>query len=221
MTRFLERERAKSLRAEGKSYSEIKAILGVSKSTLSEWLHDQPLSDKRMRELRDSNPRRIENFRRTMQKKREFRLQTAYEQAKYDIGPLSKRDLSIAGFYLYWGEGIKAQRGTIGVANTDPAIIRAVLKWMGSFGIDKKAIRVRLHLYSDMNEKKETAYWSKMLEIGTDKFRKPYIKKSALTGLTYKSGHGHGTCNLIVGNVPMWEYITMALKYLREQHMRP
>ncbi len=71
-----------------------------------------------------------------------------------------------------------------------------------------------------MNVKRESLYWSKELGIPLGQFRKPYIKDSSLAGLTYKTGHGHGTCNLRFGNVAQWEYITMALKRLRELHNR-
>ncbi|MCX6713082.1 MAG: helix-turn-helix domain containing protein, partial [Candidatus Vogelbacteria bacterium] len=69
MARILVKQKAVKLRLEGKSYSEIKNLLGISKSTLSGWLEDYPLSKERIKELRDWNPRRIENFRNTMRNK--------------------------------------------------------------------------------------------------------------------------------------------------------
>lgn len=221
MARRKDREKARSLRARGKSYSEIKEVLGISKSTLSGWLGDMPLTPEQTRLLRDLNPRRIENFRATMRKKREMRLQNAYVQARKDIGKLSKRELLIAGLFLYWGEGLKAQRGTVGISNTDPVVILAFLDWLKTMKISKNKLRVRLHLYKDMNVGQETRYWSKCLAIPVGQFRKPYVKASFLSGLTYKTGYGHGTCNLLFVNMPMWEYITMALRYIREQYMRP
>ena len=221
MTRFLDREKARTLRAQGKSYSEIKQVLGVGKGTLSVWLRDMPLSPEQIRQLRDLNPRRIENFRETMRKRREARLQVALIRVKKEIGRLSHRDRIIGGFYLYWGEGMKAQRGTVGVANTDPAIIVTFLKWLKLMRVPKEKIWFRLHLYIDMNIQKETKFWADILDVSVSRFRKPYIKKSTLSGLTYKGGHGHGTCNVLFENIAFWEYISMAIKYLREQHMRP
>lgn len=195
--------------------------MGISKSTLSDWLSDMPLSSEQIRLLRDLNPKRIERFRETMRRKREVRLKEAYERAKKDIGVLSRRDLFIAGLYLYWGEGTKSDRGAIAISNTDPQVLQAFLNWAEILHIPKEKIRTRLHLYSDMDVKRETRYWSEILEIPVEEFRKPYIKNSTLTGLTYKNGYGHGTCNLRFENMPLWEYITMALKYMRELHIRP
>lgn len=59
MARKLDKQRAILLRKRGYSYSQIKNKLGISKSTLSGWLYDIPLSEKRIRELRDLSPQRI------------------------------------------------------------------------------------------------------------------------------------------------------------------
>lgn len=215
MRRTADKEKAREMRAEGKSYSEIKSVLGVSKSTLSLWLRDMPLTSTQMSAVRDKNPRRIEKFRRTMEQKREVRLVKAYDKAKIDIGKLSERELFLAGLFLYWGEGAKSMRGTTLIANTDPDIISFFLRWMMSLGIEKKNIKVKLHLYCDMDTEKEILYWSNLLDIPQSQFRKSYIKSSPLSGLTYKNGFGHGTCNLMFGNIAFWEYVMMALKYIK------
>lgn len=218
MTRFADREKARTLRKEGKSYSEIKQILAIGKGTLSVWLRDMPLSKKQIRELRDVNPRRIESFRETMRQKREARLLAVYKKSKLDIKDLSRRELFLAGLYLYWGEGSKSSKGVVSVANTDPAMIKAFLDWLNYMCIPRSKLKVRLHLYEDMDEKKETVFWSKELNIPASQFRTPYRKNSRLVDITYKNGYGHGTCNLYFENTALWEYITMALKCIRELH---
>ncbi len=220
MTRIADREQARILRHQGKSYTEIKESLDVSKSTLSVWLNDMPLSAKQIRQLRDLNPKRIEHFRETMRKKREARLLLAYEKATLDIGILSSRELFLTGLYLYWGEGTKSSRGVTAIANTDPAVVRAFLFWLSSVGVKKSLLKVKLHLYQDMNIKKETTFWSKELDIPARNFRKPYIKESKFSNINYKTGYGHGTCNLFFENILVWEYIIMALKRIREIHAR-
>ena len=85
-----EREQAIALRLAGKSYSEIKKRLGVGKGTLSYWLHDYPLSDEQLKLVRDWNPRRIENFRNTMRRKREERLERVYARVSRDIARIDR-----------------------------------------------------------------------------------------------------------------------------------
>lgn len=221
MARVADKEKARRLRAGGKTYTEIKQALGVGKGTLSAWLFDMPLTSEQIRQVRDLNPRRIEHFRETMSRKRDARLQVAYSKAQKEIGTLSRRDVFIAGLYLYWGEGTKAARGKVALTNTNPAMLLSFLEWAKIMGLSHTDARVRLHLYTDMSVQKEILFWSKTLSIPKNQFRKPYIKSSSLSGLTYKTGYGHGTCSIEFENMPLWEYITMALKYLGEQRIRP
>ena len=51
MTRIIEREKVIKLRKQGKTYNEIKVLLGIPKSTLSGWLKDLPLSKRQIRVL--------------------------------------------------------------------------------------------------------------------------------------------------------------------------
>ena len=71
MARLVEREKALALRKQEMSYSQIKEILSVSKSTLSGWLKDFPLSKKRINALRGKNEKRIERYRETRRKTKE------------------------------------------------------------------------------------------------------------------------------------------------------
>ena len=92
------------------------------------------------------------------------------------------------------------------------------MDWLKLLRIPKSRLSVKLHLYNDMDIKKEINYWSDILSIPESQFRKPYIKTSSLSGLTYKNGFGHGTCNVLFEDIALWEYITMALKYIGERH---
>jgi transcriptional regulator with XRE-family HTH domain len=221
MSRIKDKVEARRLRKEGKSYSEIKERIGISKSTLSGWLQDMPLSDEKIRELRALSPRRIERFRETMRKKREALLEISYREVTKDIGTLSERDIFIAGLYLYWGEGTKSAPGRVAIANTDPDVIRTFRDWLLFMKVPRSKMRARLHLYQDMDVEQETSFWSDFLKLPVSQFRKPHIKATSRHAQTYKGAYGHGTCDLSFDNVVLWRYITMALKYLREQHARP
>ena len=118
------------LRKEGATYSEIKERLQVSKSSLSLWLRDMPLSEERMREVRDKNPLRIERCRVTKANTRKLREIKVAQRVASDIETLSKRDVFIGGLFLYWGEGGKTKYSSISLSNTDPAMIRFYLKFL-------------------------------------------------------------------------------------------
>lgn len=210
MARRIDKNKAIKMRASGMSYSQIKAELGVSKSTLSLWLRDLPLSDTRLRELRDFNQVRIEKTRVTKQRKRESRLKNVFDIVSKDIGKITKRDLLIAGFFLYWAEGGKTQTHAVILSNTDPAMVRAFIAWIVLIGGSVDKMYFRLHLYSDMNEIKEIKYWSTELGVPKQAFKKSYIKKSKLSELTYLT-RGHGTCNATAPGRDISEYVFQGL----------
>lgn len=210
------RRRAIALRRLHKSYSQIKSELGVSKSTLSIWLRDYPLTREEINSLRGRSEIRIERYRKTMQQKRERRLRSYYDEEKKKWLPFSKRELIIAGLFLYWGEGNKSQRNTVSINNTDPQVIKFALYWL-MYGLDipKDRIQVFIHLYSDMNETEEEDYWSKELHIPLDHFAKPYIKRSKRIDLDQK-GFGHGTCGIRVFDTVQKEKVLMGLNAIAD-----
>ncbi len=205
MARKEEKNNAIKLRKEGMSYSQIKETLGISKSTLSGWLSDIPLSKTRLNELQ-RNDLVIEKIRTTKLKTRNTRLAQVRNTVLKKITPLSKREFLIAGFFLYWAEGGKTKTYTATLSNTDPRMIRAFIKWLKLLEVSLDKMYIRLHLYADMNEVKEIDYWSQELKVPKDHFRKSYIKKSKLSDLTYIS-RGHGTCNIIMPGRDIAEFI--------------
>ena len=214
MARKEDKQKAIVMRKKGMSYSQIKEKLNVSKSTLSGWLYNMPLSEKRIRELQADSPIRIERYRNTMRVKRETRLGEVYKKVSKNIGNFSKRDLFLAGLFLYWGEGTKAQNSLVALTNTNPDMLKFFIEWLKLFGVKNKDLKVKLHLYSDMNTEESINFWSQELKIPLNNFYKPYIKKTSLKSITYKNGFGKGTCSVIVGDRDLWEYILMGLKYI-------
>lgn len=222
MARIKDRQKAIELRKQGKTYSQIRKELDVAKSTLSDWLSKYPLTEEQIEILQKTHLFNrqigIEKTRIIKQKKREARIKSAYEGQKIYWSKLSKRELEIAGIFLYWGEGAKRMNGPIFLNNTDPQVLKFTLYWMvQGLGISKEKIRVMLHLYRDMDVRKEMQYWSQELKLPLSQFAKPYIKESIRANLTHK-GFGHGTCGLLVSNILLKEKIMMAIKAISDYH---
>lgn len=208
---------ALTLRKQGKSYSQIKNELTIPKSTLSYWLRDYPLSQKRINELRDNNEARIEKFKKTMLVKREKKLNTIYQSEKRRIKSLSKRELLMAGLALYWGEGSKADWSKVAITNTDPMVLKFFIYWLKKiYKIDAKVLKVSLQLYNDMDIAGEINFWSMTLKIPKPQFIKPYIKTTNSDRINHKGAHGHGTCTIVFYSVTLKEKIMMQLKLLTE-----
>jgi len=220
MARLKDREKALALRKQEMSYSQIKEKLGISKSTLSGWLKNYPLSKEKIDALRGKNEKRIERYRETRRKTKETRLNGFYLEEKKKIFPLNERDFFIAGLFLYWGEGGKTLSSAVSVSNTDPSVINFFIDWtINHLNIPKEKIHICLHLYSDMDMEKEKNYWSKILDIPLNQFSKPYIKISSSIRINQKGGFGHGTCNARIGNARLNEKILMAIKAISDKYI--
>jgi transcriptional regulator with XRE-family HTH domain len=216
MVRKLDKQKALVMRKAGMSYSQIKEKLGVSKSTLSGWLYNMPLSEERIRALRDFSPIRIEKYRNTMRAKREAKNQIAYQNIKERIGAISDREFLIAGLFLYWAEGSKTKTFSIALTNTNPKMLVLFIRWLKFFDVPKSKLKVHLHLYSDMNIKKKINFWSETLNIPITQFRKPYIKKTTLSSITYTNGFGQGTCSVILENGAVSIQVMMGIQYIQD-----
>ncbi len=210
------KQKALEMRLKQMSYSQIKLALGVSKSTLSGWLRDYPLSKKRIRELGANNEQRIERFRNTMAKKQEVKRKLAYHKVSKDIKKLNKREIFLAGLFLYWAEGGKTKNSAVVLTNTNPVMLKFYIKWLKLLGVSINKLKVSLHLYSDMNIQRQIKFWAKTLNIPINQFRKPHIKKSLSTSITYKNGFGQGTCSIIYENKELCDYVLMGLKKIQE-----
>lgn len=222
MTRIYDRRRAIALRKQGLTYTEIKKKLQVPKSTLSNWLSEYSLTGKQVALIEKSVKRNknlaIEKIRHTKLKKREARLALTYDHEKQQWLPLNERELVLAGLFLYWGEGNKSLYGSVSLNNTDPQVLKFTFIWLYRvLKVPKEKIKVYLHLYSDMQVKREMEYWSKELKIPLSQFTIPYIKKTRRDAIDHK-GFGHGTCGLLVNDVRLKERVIMAIKCIADYY---
>ena len=101
MSKIILHEKAIQLRLEGKTYGQIKRELGVSKSTLSDWLRMLPLNKNQQIALTKNKllAKDIsrEKFIETFKQKRLLRLKAVLDSQTSELLPLTKKELFIAG----------------------------------------------------------------------------------------------------------------------------
>lgn len=215
----MDRESALKLRKEGKSYSQIKKILRIPKSTLSSWLNHLPLTKQQIHLLRDVSESRIEKFRETMQQKKDIRAKIILEKQKKKLLPLTRRELFFCGLFLYLGEGTKVGDSTLSIANTDPNIIKFTLYWFTKIlQIPREKIRANLQLYRDMDIGTELNFWVTYLNLDMKQFNRPYIKETTRQRINHKGGFGHGTCALSFYSVNMKNEIIASIKAVTDKY---
>src|SRR5258708_2943993 len=212
MKKHLERRKAIELRRQCKTYTQILSEVKVAKGSISLWLKDITLSEDQINNIKEIRKKAVERYRETMKLKRANRYKSYYEEQKNKLLPFSERELLIAGLFLYWGEGNKVSTNSISINNTNPKVVKFALYWMvKSLDIPKNRIKVQVHLYKDMDIKKELEFWSNELKIPLEQFNNPYIKDSNKSDLDQR-GFGHGTCGLSSSNTVIKENILMALE---------
>ena len=95
-------------------------------------------------------------------------------------------------------------------------MLKLFITWLELLNVKRKDLKIKLHLYSDMNIKQSLDFWSKELKIPISQFQKPYVKKTSFKSITYKNGFGKGTCCVMFNDRDLWEYIIMGMKYISE-----
>lgn len=220
------RERAVEMRRkEQLSYSEIKKKLGVSKSTLSYWLSEFPLSEEKVLELRKKNWTKgeasRERFRNAMREKREVEDRRVYDLQKEKLLNLPGKAIFVAGLMLYLAEGAKRKESSIVLANTDVRIIKFFIQWLNEYlGVKKDKVRMQLHLYENMDIAREENFWLNELKIERSQLYKSSIRKLKASSFSYKGSYRHGTCSLYAFGVEKRRKIMMSIKAFMDLYLR-
>ena len=220
VARFKDRQRAIALRLGGATYSKIRTRMKVGKSTLSHWLKNITLTNEQLEKInKDSKSRRIENYIKTTKKRRQKIIEESIENERAALGNITRRDLLIAGLFLYLGEGSKTEWFRVVLSNSDPEVINFWIFWLRKIiRVKREKIIVYIHLYKDMNIEKELSFWSKITKLPRTNFRKPYVKKATTKKINHWS-HGHGTCNISVGDVKLKHRIMASIRIILENRL--
>ena len=195
-----EKEYARFLRKTGMSLNAIVAELGVSKASVSLWVRDIQLSAQQKRKI-TAHGARVE----VVEKRRSSRIRgtvkrhrTIIDAAKLQIPTISRQELLLIGAALYWGEGGKTNKGMARLSNSDPNVIRFMMKFFREvFDVPQKKFRGHVHTFSHLNAHEAERYWSNISGIPRNQFFKTYVKPSiASKGL--KDSLPYGTFQIYV-----------------------
>jgi transposase len=175
------RERAVSLRRQGRSYREIQGALGASRSTLSLWLKDIPLTEEHRAALAakalTASRRRAAALHAASQA-RDWRLS---KEAAQQIGTLSHRELFVAGVVAYWAEGAKTKpwgkREGVDFINSDPDMVRLFLNWLDLVGVSKEHLSYRVAIHESADVETALRFWSNVVQAPPEQFLRTTLKR--------------------------------------------
>jgi transcriptional regulator with XRE-family HTH domain len=166
--KFVERERARGLRAQAWTLQEIADQLGVSKGSVSVWVRDVEFTPKpRNRGHSGHQPH-------PLHVKKLAEIERCRAEAEVEYSDLSVHQLDAFALGLYAGEGAKTP-GAVSMANTNPLLLRLFVDWLRrNFDIEEDRLRARLYLHQGLDIDEATAYWSAVTSISERQFQRPY-----------------------------------------------
>ena len=180
MPRFITRSdrlRAIALRKQGKTYSEIRKEIQISKGTLSYWSKRITLSPNAKAQLQKTQNLHLAKARlagvATLKKKRADFLQDLRERVSSIITrAMTPEMLKVALAFLHLGEGAKwkSHRG-LQLGSSDPLILLLYIKLLNKcYNIDKSQIHCYICYRADQDLGQLRRYWSHILGISSDRF---------------------------------------------------
>jgi|SRR3989344_1218799 len=218
----LDKQQALKLRLQGRSYSEINKLLGVSKATLSDWFATLELSDKAQKRISD---RVYEKSISAIIKRNKLQTHLAQERAKNtretakkEVGTLSKNELFLIGISLYWAEGYKRPKiengkiktsHSVSITNSDPYLIKIFLRFLREIcEVPEERIGANVRIYEHQNANYLLDFWSKITKITPSKFEKFYygVSKSSLGKRPFNI-LPYGTIQIRVNNTELYHKI--------------
>ncbi len=175
------------LRRQGMTYSEIRAIIPVAKSTLSLWFHDVGLAEYQKQRITE---KRIAGQKNAVQSRRVQRAslqKSLWLNSGAEIGQLSKRELWLIGVALYWGEGTKEKTWRTGTqcvfSNSDPRMIQVYLAWLRvCVEVLKDDIFFEIYVHKNKlsNVENIKIFWSNTTGFPVSFFQRVYLKKNKI-----------------------------------------
>ena len=183
----MEKERAISLRRQGKTYTDILQSVPVAKSTLGIWLKEAKLSVPEKQKFTEA--KRLASLRGGLAKRKQ-RIEKQgkiFLEAKSRIKGLSEYEFFLMGVCFYWAEGTKEKEYSPGsgvaFSNMDPKMIMIFLRWLQkTCGIPKNMIGFEIMVHQSHRERlaELRRFWSKVTGYPTSSFSQIYFKKSKI-----------------------------------------
>ena len=209
--RIEDKRKSIELRIQGKSYREIMTeIPNLSKSTLSGWVRYVKLTPEQEERLRRNIGKITYNARVkaawTKKKEKQERIKKTIEEAKRELPYLLKNRLFLIGLSLYWAEGSKKSRESIQFSNSDPQLIKIMMRWFKEVcKISEEKIRIHIYIHKVYRNENCEKFWSNVTGVPILKFGKTTYKPTPhkiKKNLDYK-----GVCRIDTNNVNLFRKI--------------
>jgi hypothetical protein len=213
--RWERRELGRKLRRLGLTYSEIRELIPVPKSTLAYWCRSVELTPEQIAAIRERGHSQT-GVPRDTQPHRRREIAAVRASARRSAPRLLEEPLFAAGAALYWAEGAKSCND-LAIANTDPALLLVFIRWVRTYLDPNAEFRLSLHLHAGNDEGAAQQFWRRESSLPSARFTKTYVKPEG-------TGHRrnrleHGVCRVRVCRSTDFWHMTMEWIDSVRQHM--
>ncbi len=216
--KVIEKEKARTLRRQGKSINQIVKEAGISKASASVWVRDIVLTKSQRKKISEKG-RSVESIERRRTSRlfnAQVKRQVIIDKAKEDFTDISLEQLRLVGSMLYWGEGGKTDHWSVRVANSDPAIIRVMMRFFREVcKVPEDKFRAQVHTFEHADMGKTQTYWSHLTGIPQKQFYKGY-KKPSSASLQKRKTLPFGTLDLYVHDTHLFLTIKGWIEKVKE-----
>src|SRR3972149_350754 len=174
--RIEDKKKSIELRRSGFTYKEIRdQIPNLSKGTISGWLKNIELSpehkERIIKKVYSAGEKGRLKGAWTNKKKAIERINLIQQLAEAEFHQLFTNQLFIAAISLYWAEGSKKSR-CFQFMNSDPRMIKLMLKWLRKLGVPEKQIKIRIYTHKIYEKENPEKLWLKITNLPKERLLK-------------------------------------------------
>jgi hypothetical protein len=194
--------KARELRGQGMTYTEIAGQLGVSKGSVSLWVRDMPREGRLSPEQsRKRNAEAVSQHWAELRTIRGARRHAAMERAAAEMGPLSDREILIAGAIAYWCEGSKSRaqppQDRVVFTNSDPRLISFFLRFLEVAGVTPERLICRVCIHESADIQSAQQFWRQITSCPEEQFRRPTLKRHNPKTVRKNTGDNYHGCLVV------------------------
>lgn len=180
MSKSTEKLQALKLRRQGWSIKDIAKEVKISRGSASLWCQNIELTPAQKEKLKAKQTAAGSAGRQKgaeMNRKKRIDAQSeARAWADDQVRQIDNTNLFFLGLGIYWGEGVKSRSGQATVVNSDPRILKIMIRWFEEcMQVKRDEFRPYVYIASQHRSREQIImkYWVKTLRLPAEKFKSP------------------------------------------------
>lgn len=207
------RAKARELRKQGWTITEIASELSVARSSVSLWVRDIELTDAHRSAIKQrSRHWGAQNRGAQHNRQKALSQRKAYQDAGRQRARESSTPLHLAGCMLYWAEGAKTKKNAVHFVNSDPHMMVLFMRFLrDELQVSDDLFRLQIHCHTqdDAEIQRIEQYWLDLLRLDHENLQQTRYKEGSNSR---KNRLENGVCALQVFRTEVVHHIYGAIQ---------